>query len=535
MLKSWKIAVYIGIITMVPLVGAVDLGTYKGCAATDADFERTELVPLGTTNGPLKMSFDERENSLVDIYFIEKSGNLKKYDAVTKAVTVLGKINCATGNEDGLVGIALDPNFKTNRTLFVDYSFLSPDKTESTYRISRFKLGANGLLDMASEKILIKIPSSRDKWHTAGSMLFDAYGDLWMAIGDNEQIDGGPGNTADLRGGISRIHPDESAQGYSIPKGNFGEVISARFKAAGNASLAAEYADIAKVRPELYVKGTRNAYSITVDPVRRWLAWGDVGPDQGKVSEENNLVKEPYYMGWPYFAGEEDMAGIGLYGANVPAGNLRTGPLVKSNILGVKQLPAIREPIFKRNQGCAMTGPIFRYDGANSSPYQFPPQFDRKWMISGCDGFGFHLLSLDAAGETTTGDLKIFGAMNSNTLVDLKQGPDGALYYVNYGRGIDVIKYKGSCKDPALLAEKPNVAPIISVVNSDWLRVDANQIEISLPGFHEIQIVDIQGRTVMAFSGGGEKAYSMTALSKSGLYHIRVKSEIGTVVRKIFR
>ncbi len=515
--------------------GAVDLGTYKGCAATDADFEHLEIVPQGTADGPLKLAFDARDNNLVDVYFIEKNCRLKKYDAATKTVTLLGTLPCATGSEDGLVGLALDPNFKTDKTLFLNYSFLSSDKSESTYRISRFKLGGDGKLDLATEKVLLKIPSNRNHPHTAGAMMFDAYGDLWMAIGDNEQIEDGPANTADLRGGILRIHPDESARGYAIPKGNFGEALSARLKAAGNADLAAQYGDTNKVRREIYVKGTRNAYSLTVDPVRRWLTWGDVGPDQQKVADENNLVKDPYYMGWPYFAGEEDMGGISPYGSQVPTGNQRSGPVVKSDIQGVKQLPAIREPIFKRQEGCAMTGPIFRYDGSNPSPFQFPPQFDRKWMISGCDSYGFHLLTLDAAGESTTGDVKVFGNMSSNTLVDLKQGPDGALYYVNYGRGIDEIRYKGACKDPGLLPEKPVTTMAYRPMDADWGWLDSRRISITVPGAHEVRIMDIRGRTVMAFRGEGKKQYALTGITEPGLYQVRVKTEQGVVTRKLLR
>lgn len=214
-------------------------------------------------------------------------------------------------------------------------------------------------------------------------------------MGDNKKTEYGPGNTADLRGGIYRIHPDDSPRGYSIPEGNFGPRMAAHFAAAGNAALASQYLDTAKVKPEIYVKGTRNAYTLSLDPVRRWLAWGDVGPDQQKVSEEHNLVKEPVFAGWPYYAGQEDMAAQGgnFYGKPVPAGSTRAAPLNQDPAsLGVKQLPPNREPIFARNQGCAITGPIVRYDGSIGDAGQAPPQLNRKWFNAGCDGFGFHVM-----------------------------------------------------------------------------------------------------------------------------------------------
>lgn len=514
--------------------GAVDLGVWKGCAASDADFARTTLIPNGQASGAVKMDFDLMANNVVDIYFIEKSGNFKKYDGVAKATTTLGRMPAATGNEDGLVGLALDPNFKTNRTVFFFYSFNGAG--ESTYRISRLKLGADGKLDMASEKVLIKIPSVRNKWHTAGAMDFDSFGDLYIAVGDNEATEPGPGNTADLRGGILRIHPDESDRGYSIPPGNFSEVIAARFRTAGNTTLADQYADPAKVKPEIYVKGTRNAYSLTVDPYRRgWVSWGDVGPDQGQMSEEHNLVKEPYYTGWPYFAGDQNLGNVSPYGTAIPAGAQKSGPVNNlAGLMGVKTLPPVRDPIFRRRQGCAMTGPIFHYDNKGTSASQFPPQFDHKWMVSGCDGHGFHLMSYNADLSATTADLKIFGSFATNTLVDLKQGPDGALYYVNYGSGIDVIRYTGTCKDPDFPTEQaPTVSVFARAMEAHWLQADGRSLSVSAQGPHSIDVLDVQGRIVASFSGEGMKSYSLDRIRSTGVYHVKARGPLGLAYRKL--
>ena len=549
---------------------AVDLGTYKGCAATDAEFKATQIYqgPVVASddsgNGTLKLAFVPQPDGPSDVYFIQKRGAVKRYNAKTTTVDSLGLIAVDHKAEYGLVGIAVRGDFLKNPAVYVMYSFIEADKSYS-HRISRFKLSSDlKSLDLASEKILIKIMRKSVSWHTSGSMVFDEYDDLWVAVGDNQQTEQGPANTADLRGGILRIHPDESAKGYSIPAGNFGEHLSAYFKAQGNNDLAAQYADTNKVKPEIYVKGTRNAYTITVDPVRRWLTWGDVGPDQGKVSEEHNLVKEPFYMGWPYFAGEEDMGGIQPYDIKIPTGSLRTGPVNNAVISGVKQLPPNRDPIFARNEGCAMTGPIFRYDGALKGANQFPPQMDRKWLISGCDGgYGFHLMTLDTAGEKVVTDSKIFANIHPNTLVDLKQGPDGALYYVQWGTttvnsGIYRVDYTGTCKDAALAVEKSGCAtpgftnydpklpkaynnPGLCVNGSGvaapalrdaaWLKVDGRSIAVSAQGPHALEILDIRGRVVFGVKGEGSMSYAMPALPAPALYQVRVKTDLGTAIR----
>ncbi|MDQ3000419.1 MAG: PQQ-dependent sugar dehydrogenase [Fibrobacterota bacterium] len=522
-----------------PVQAAIDFGLHQGCAATSSDFR---VVKLATAPGPTKMDFDARENNAVDVYFIQKTGEFRKYDGATKQIVEVGKLAVPTGSEDGLIGIALDPKFKTNQMVFLMYSFEGGD--ESTFRIARFKL-ADGKLDLASEKIILKINSKRAQWHTSGSMQFDAYGDLWVAIGDNEKIEQGPANTADLRGGIIRIHPDDSQKGYSIPKGNFGEFFASKFRAAGNEALAKEYENPAMVLPEIYVKGTRNAYTISLDPVRRWLTWGDVGPDQGKISEEYNLVKSPVYAGWPYFSGEQDMGGVSPYGTNIPSGLSRKNPLNGPNVPGVKQLPEVREPIFVREQACAMTGPILRYNGESTSPIQFPPHLNRSWVISGCDkNFGFRLMGLNAAGEAVTKNDIVFEFASSDALVDLKQGPDGAMYYISYaapgeaiygsarpvGGSINRIEYTGSCKDPNLLLEKPtNSGTYVhgyqrGVDTKSLYSISQNRIETLISGNHEFEIVTMQGKVIWHKQGSGNQKYSLGHIPGKTLYVLRFTS-----------
>ena len=136
-------------------------------------------------------------------------------------------------------------------------------------------------LDMKSEKVLLEIPVQRDQCcHTAGSIAFDAHGNLFLSTGDNtnpftptgyapidERAGRGPwdaqkssANTNDLRGKILRIHPEPNGT-YTIPEGNL--------FAKGTP----------KTRPEIYTMGHRNPYRISVDKHTGFLYWGDVGPD----------------------------------------------------------------------------------------------------------------------------------------------------------------------------------------------------------------------------------------------------------------
>jgi glucose/arabinose dehydrogenase len=520
-------------------VKAVDLGTNNGCNATDAQFKNTVLysgpVPSGAqepkSNAVLKLTFVKQADASVDVYFIQKQGMVKRYNGKSGTVDDLGTITVDfRQNEYGLVGIAAPKDFLAKPYLYFQYA--ASDGSNLSTRISRFKMNADlSKLDLASEKVLISIPRASVIWHTAGAMQFDDYGDLWMTIGDNQQTDQGPGNTADLRGGILRIHPDDAApNGYTIPKGNFAEF----FKAKATGDMAAKYADTNVVKPQIYVKGTRNAYTMFVDPVRQWVGWGDVGPDQQRVSEEYNLVKQPAFTGWPYYAGEEDMTGISIYGntSAIKAGSTKAAP-VNGAGLGIKTLPAVTEPIFARPQGCAMVGPIFRYDGTNTYAGQFPPQMNRKWLIGGCDGYGWHLVTLNDAGTSFAKNEAIWGTLSPRvtTLVDAKQGPDGAVYYVDYGKGtVNKIEYTGTCKDPSLLLEKVPSDPVRTTPSrAQWLAFDRRSISVSAQGGHYIEILNLHGRVVAALSGTGPESHAMPSLPAAGVYHLRVRTASGEV------
>lgn len=183
--------------------------TWPGCSALQpSDFRMVRLVGKSAVNSPvtvdaslnepIKLALDPAADGGVDVYWVERKGAVKRYSTVTRAVSLLGKLNPAFDNEDGLVGIALDPAFKTNRWLYLYYS------SGPEFRVSRFTLGA-AALDMASEAVVLRIPSDRAKDHSGGAMAFDAYGDLWISVGDNSAGERGTGNSNDMRGSILRI------------------------------------------------------------------------------------------------------------------------------------------------------------------------------------------------------------------------------------------------------------------------------------------------------------------------------------------
>ncbi len=538
------------------LARAVDLGTYKGCQASDQNFLIENLAkPLTGANGPTKLTVAERPDHNVEVYFTEKSGAVRKFDGATGQVTTIGNLPAATSNEDGLIGIALDPDFQRNRFIYFNYSFQnkSGQPAESSFRISRFALAPDGNIDPASEKILLKIPSGRNHWHTGGVMSFDAKGNLWIAVGDNQTMELGPGNTKDLRGAILRIHPDNGARGYGVPPGNFGEFFAAKYRASGNPLLADDYSDSAKVRPELYIKGNRNVYTLHSDSVSGRMLFSEFGPDPDPNTNPNNavpleefdVIKEPFYGGWPYFAARYEMgpehlarngAGSGtLYGIPIPPIHDRNNIVNNNPDVPVHKLPPNHNALYERTKGCPTSGPLFRYDGRNLPPSGFPPQFDRKWLVADCRNvsYGFHLWSMNPSLDSITGDVKIFAQLSyPGQIVDMQHGPDGVLYFVSYEGGLFRIRYTGACKDAGLFPAA-NATPILGLRDAGWLRMRSRLISIGSSGAHSISLWDPNGVLAFSVQGTIPQEYRVPASLRPGLYLLKVVAAEGVVTAKI--
>lgn len=523
---------------------------------------------------PLHLDFDLKADGKTDIYFVEKSGTVKHFNASTYSVSVLGNVTgISTGGEMGLSGIALDPDFRNNRWLYLYYAQSSP----AEFRVARFTLNASGKLDNASQKVLLKFRRTGEN-HTGGAMTFDAYGDLWITVGKNAKdypnsyhetsenlsTEATSANLADFRGGVLRIHPDNSAKGYTIPVGNFAEYWAGRFRADGNTTLADQYADPAKVLPELYVKGTRNAYSIAVHPTKRWLAWGEFGVNTNNtMTEEHNLVTHPAFGGYPYFAGGFGTGvgsgyytlwsgtGSGVYQAAHPGlAQDPIGPVNNSTWnKGPKQLPPVTPALHTYMHGSgagAITGPIYQYDPDSKSAIKWPPHFDGSWFLTdwvqgnGNNGFkGAKIFKLDASGGKVIDSVKWFQNLDWFEPISFDQGPDGAIYVIMYhgwhtattGTHIGRIEYTGTCRpDITGLAGRPADAG-----NDPRLNADLRAVSVREASRSRLTIRDSKGREVFAANQHGPKEYALADLltGRKGVYLVNLEWERGSVSLKL--
>ncbi len=244
------------------------------------------------------------------------------------------------------------------------------------------------------------IPSDSES-HTVGALAFGIDGALYVSIGDGasyNQVDPRAVRTLDidsLSGKILRIDPI-TGQGLSDNPFYNGDV---------NAN-----------RSKVYQYGLRNPFRISVDQATGQLFVGDVG---WTAWEEINAGGPGANFGWPYFEG---------------------GSGVTNNLGGYQNLSTFQQyltrgevhtaSIYALNHAQTGINAIVLGDVYTGGAYGSALQGD---LIFNDLGQGIvRNLSLNPDG--TVSDVSIF-TTGANVVVDIAQGPEGLLYYVDLDNG----------------------------------------------------------------------------------------------------
>ena len=386
------------------------------------------------------------------IIFLERKGKVKMYNPKTDSIKVINTFNVATKFEDGMLGLAHDPDFETNKWLYIFYSH--PDKSSNV--LSRFVFDGEKI-DQASEKMMLEVATQRlNCCHTGGSIVFGPGKNLFVSTGDNTSpfesdgfspaderkgrstfdAQGSSSNTNDLRGKILRIHPEADGT-YTIPEGN----------------LFPKGED--KTRPEIYVMGNRNPYRISVDQKTGFLYWGEVGPDAGNDGPERgprgydelNQAQKAGYFGWPLFVGgnypyakyDFDKKTVGP--RHDPLKPINNSP----NNTGKVELPPVSPPfiwypyaespdfpLMKTGGRNAMAGPVYYSENYTGKEGAFPDYLDGKVLIYDWMRNWMRLVTMNEKGAIMDIEPFMEGTQFNNT-IDMAYGPDGKLYTLEYG------------------------------------------------------------------------------------------------------
>jgi glucose/arabinose dehydrogenase/PKD repeat protein len=203
--------------------------------------------------------------------------------------------------ERGLVGVAVDPEFESNRFVYLYYTrevrgSCGPPGPRPSNRVGRFVLVEDGSIDPASEKVIVDHISSPQANHIAGDLEFGENGYLYITVGDGVCSLSRP----DVCGGLNN-----NPQLRRYPHGKVLRVTRNGAPAEGNPFLRSDGArrctrpsgPAAGAGPckEIYAMGLRNPFRFARKPGTSRFFVNDVGKDTWE--EVNRLAKGRNY-GW---------------------------------------------------------------------------------------------------------------------------------------------------------------------------------------------------------------------------------------------
>ena len=193
------------------------------------------------------------------------------------------------GNEEGLLGLAFDPDYGSNGYFYVYYSAANPRRSV----VSRFRADADNpdFADPDSERIVLQVlqPFSN---HNGGQLAFGGDGYLYIGLGDGGG-GGDPGRNGQdlstLLGSILRIDVSGIDQlgSYGIPLDN-------------------PFVGVQDARAEIWAYGFRNPWRFSFDTDTGDLWAADVGQND---YEEVDLVTRGANYGWSVTEGDHCFRG----------------------------------------------------------------------------------------------------------------------------------------------------------------------------------------------------------------------------------
>ncbi|GAA4311947.1 PQQ-dependent sugar dehydrogenase [Mucilaginibacter gynuensis] len=246
--------------------------------------------------------------------------------------------------ERGLLGIALHPQFKTNKKFYVYYSVPSTQGSNHTGVLAEYTIPAGAeKLDPNSGRVIFT-EEEPDGNHNGGCIQFGPDNFLYVSLGDgggqgDKHGPIGNGQAMDTwHGKILRIDIN-TADGYTVPKDN-------------------PFVGKAGVKPEIWAYGFRNPYRFSFDRKTGDLFAGDVGQD---LWEEIDIVKKGANYGWRLVEGTHcynPATGCDISGITMPITEYshREGvSVIAGYVYNGQQVPILKN----RYLFADWTGPVF--------------------------------------------------------------------------------------------------------------------------------------------------------------------------------
>lgn len=277
--------------------------------------------------------------------------------------------------QGGLLDVALDPDFETNRYVYLSFSEPGEEPGVNSTAVARGVLSEDRTELTDVEVIFSQQPKVASALHFGSRLVFDNEGYLFITTGE-------------------RSHDEFRVQAQDLGS-HLGKVI--RIMPDGSVPEDNPFVDVEGALPEIWSYGHRNMQGADLHPDTGQLWVSEHGPRGG--DELNRIVKGGNY-GWPLLTEGTEYSGE---------------PINPPQDLPEDLIPAEMTWV----PSPAPSGLLF-YTGQ-----MFPEWQGDAFMgaLAGTD-----LIRIDLEGEEAVGDEFLFGDQFPHRVRDVVQGPDGAIY-----------------------------------------------------------------------------------------------------------
>lgn len=342
---------------------------------------------------------------------IANRGGLVQVWAGTGGPVSVGTVSSVeTGSERGLLSIEADPNFATNGYFYVWWastsdSFMHLDRFTCTGQLSN-PASTSLSFSTASRRVIINSAPDSAFNHNGGACRFGPDGMLYLSIGDDANSCSAQSLTS-KRGCLLRMDlsglastPSNSEPSYSsIDPGN-----NPNSAATNWTQLVIAY-------------GLRNPFRMEIDQVTGNCYIGDVGLSQSEEYSEyvvSGGTLSLVNFGWPW---REGFGSGGGCGGGAPGGLLNPIAAVTSS-----------------SWNSVVGGPRYRNQGGS---FDFGASYEGDAFYM--DYFSGELRRVTYNGSGWSAAPAVPGQVNSTNwangmaaTVSMRQGPDGAIYYLQH-------------------------------------------------------------------------------------------------------
>lgn len=320
-------------------------------------------------------------------FVTQQGGALRVIKNGALLATPFLSLSVDSAGERGLLGVAFDPDYATNRFIYVYYTVPGGGGAAHN-RVSRFTASAANpdVVQAGTEVPILDLDNLTGATnHNGGAIHFGPDGKLYVAVGENATRANAQ-TLANRHGKMLRINADGS-----IPTDN------------------PFYTTAVGANRSIWALGLRNPFTFAFDPLDGTMHINDVG--EGSFEEINVGVAGANY-GWPTYEGPEPTPNpnfadpLFAYARNAPGddgGNVIAG------------------------------GTFYRRPAGAANP--LPDAYNGDYFYAD-SGRGWVRWLNDNTAQTSLALNGTFG------IVDLKTGPDGSVYYITRnGNSLRRLRY----------------------------------------------------------------------------------------------